>query len=144
MKGMSMGSAGAVHLSARDVIDGRRVSLPGGKPGAIVFVEAQGCSTCVSVVRAANRAMTRLRSPLDLTVIDVDYTATPDDLRAFARSAGNPRARYMVDDRNGGIATMVGATALGRAVIYDARGQVVGHAYPGTIAKLLNRAAQAG
>ena len=138
-----MGPAGGVHLQAHDVT-GRRVRLPGGRPGAIVFVEARGCARCVATVRAADRALRRLRSSLALTVVAVDSTTTRADVETFARSAGNPRASYLVDDRNGGLASLVGATALGRAVVYDVRGAVVGHAFREEVGEMLRRASSQG
>lgn len=142
MPGMRMGSArgAALSLELRDV-GGRRLSLPGGRPGAIVFVQARGCSPCLATVRAAAAAIRAGGRPTALTVVAADSTTSRSDLAGFARSAGNPPASYVIDDRSGSVAMMAGATSLGRAVVYDARGRALASAGADTVALALRRAA---
>jgi hypothetical protein len=145
MSGMSMpdarGGAG-MRMSMRD-IDGRAVRIPDGRPGVVVFVESRSCAACVGAVRATARALRPERSAVALTVVNVDSATTRGEVTAFARRAGEPRARYVVDDRNGSLASMFGASGLGAAVVYDAGGKVVSRpASAAGVARALVRAAK--
>ena len=143
MAGMSMRSGGAddVSMAMRDV-DGRTVRIPDGRPGVIVFVATRGCEPCVTAVRAAARAVGRRGGGGELIVVSLDSGTTRSDLAGFARSAGRPRARYVVDDRNGSLASMFGASRLGATIVYDLRGKVVARpASAPAIGRALDRAA---
>lgn len=122
---MSMGD-GPMAVEMRDV-DGRPVALPGGRVGVVVFAEAQGCASCVAGVRAARDAVGLADVAAQLIVLIIDSATGRGDVRAFARSVGRSPARYIVDDRNGGLASMLGASAAGGVTVYDARGRVVAH-----------------
>ena len=123
VSGMSMsGSGGAMRMSMRDV-DGRTVRIPDGHPGVIVFVQPGRCGPCVAALRTAAGAS---RAGVPLTVISVDSTTSRDDVSRLAAATGRPRAHYVVDDRNGSLASMFGASRLGAILVYDARGKIVG------------------
>lgn len=129
-------------MSLRD-IDGRAVRIPDGRPGAVVFVESRSCAACVGAVRATARAVRRGRSGAALTVVNVDAATSRGEVAAFARRAGEPRARYVVDDRNESLSAMFDASSLGAAVVYDASGKVVAHpASAAGVARALARAAR--
>lgn len=123
MAGMSMG-AGRLMVTMRDV-SGREVRLPGGRPGVVVFAEARRCKPCMAAVRAARDALREAPAGAQLIVVMTDSGTGRADVRAFARSVGPGPARYVIDDRNGGLSSMLGASSLGSAVVYDARGRVV-------------------
>jgi len=139
MSGMSMpmGASGRLALTMRDV-ENRALRLPDGRPGIAVFVETGGCGTCVEAVRAAARAVRRSGETAALIVVSIDSGTSRGAVAAFARAAGQPAARYVLDDRNGSLASMFGASGLGAAVVYDARGGIV--ARPSATAAGLARA----
>lgn len=140
MQMQGMGDGDGMTMSMRDV-DGRVVRVPDGRAGVAVFVNARNCAQCVDAVRAAARAVSRARPPAQLLVVSYDSLTSRDDVSAFARAAGRPPARYVVDDRNGALASMFKASGLGAAVVYDAEGKIVGHPASGQIAQSLARAA---
>ena len=124
MQGMGNGSG--MQMSMRD-IDGRLVRVPDGRPGVAVFITPGNCADCVDAVREAARAVMRARQPAQLVVFSLDSATSRRDIAAFAQLAGSPRARYVIDDRNGSMASMFKISALGGAVVYDATGKIVGH-----------------
>lgn len=128
MSGMSMGT-GRLALTMRE-IRGRTVRVPGGRAGVVVVVEARDCNPCVSATRAARAAVQRTAPGAQLIVVMVDPTITRGDVLAFSRSVGHSPASYVVDDRNGTLASMFDASGLGGVVVYDRLGRVV--ARPGS------------
>ncbi len=126
MPGMAMSPAGGgpVRMTMHDV-DGRPLRIPDGRPGVALFVEARDCSGCADAVRAVARAVRHSGQTASLTVISVDSATSRNDLAAFAQSAGRPAARYVVDDRNGSLASMFRPAGLGGPVVYDAAGRIV-------------------
>jgi hypothetical protein len=123
---MPRGTVVRIDVSMRDVA-GRALRLPGRGPGVIVFVNAGGsCSSCVDASRAAAQAIRRTRFRAALTIVSVDSATSRDQIERFARSAGSPPARYVVDDRSGNLSPSLGATSLGGLVVYDKRGVIVG------------------
>ena len=139
MSGMAMGAHPAMTL--RD-LSNRTVRLPGAHVSVVVFAEARACASCVSAVRAARDAIRQATARVQLVVVFVDSATTREDAEAFARSVGRSPARYVIDDRNGGVASMLGASSLGDVVVYDAGGRVVAHpdASAGAIGAALRRA----
>ena len=143
MAGMSMGADGRVTVTMRDVND-RVVKLPGGRPTVVVFVSASACDICVTAVRAARDAVRQTTERAQLIVVMADATTSRADVDAITRSVGRSPARYVIDDRNSRLASMLGASSVGSAVVYDARGRVIAHSAmnTGTIAAALRRADQ--
>ena len=125
MGGMSTSEPGhRVSISARDV-DGRLVRLPDGRPGAVLIMQAGACDACVRSARRLAAAARRVPGAFGLTALSA---AADDDraaLRAFASAAGDRRMRYLVDDRNNMLTSMLGVSRLGAIVVYDSRGRVV-------------------
>lgn len=125
--GMSMaaGFTTSIAVTMND-IDGRSVNLPGRRPGVIVFIKADGaCQSCIAASRVAAEAVRRTGGGATLTVLSVDSATTRESFQAFARSIGNPPARYVIDDRSGRLSSLLGATTLAGLVVYDARGHIV-------------------
>lgn len=142
MPGMESGGGDRVQLSARDIRD-RPVRLPGGRPGVVVFVQAGGCPFCEAATRAAARAARTTPGRPALTVVIVDAATTREDVTALARSVSRPLARYVIDDRDGSISSMLRPTALASAIVYDARGRVVARS-EATLARLTRLLRRAG
>lgn len=141
MAGMSMGAEGRVAVTMRDVNE-RVVRLPDGRPSVVVFVSAPACDICVAAVRAAGDAVRQTTERAQLVVVMADAATSRADVDAITRSVGRSPARYVIDDRNSRLASMLGASNAGSAVVYDARGQVIAHpeTNTGTIAAALRRA----
>lgn len=93
----------------------------------VVFAEARGCATCVAAVRAARDAVGVAGVDAQLIVLIVDSATSREEVARFARSVGRSSARYVVDDGNDGLASMLGASDLGGATVYDVQGKVVAH-----------------
>jgi hypothetical protein len=141
MQMQGMGGGSGMQMSMRDV-DGRLVRVPDGRPGVAVFVTPRNCADCVAAVRAAARAVARARPTAQLTVVSLDSATSRSDVAEFARDVGNPGARYVIDDRNGSLASMFDVTGLGAAAVYDAKGKIVDHpGSPGQIEQAIARAA---
>lgn len=143
--GMSMqGAAGSrIQLSMRDIA-GQTLRIPGGRAGVAIFVEASGCSTCIHAVRTAARALAQIRAAATLLVVGVDASTSRSALAAFARSAGEPPARYVVDDRNSTLANAFGASALGEVVVYTASGRILERTGTPAVSQLARAVSHAG
>lgn len=130
MPGMSMAPGGGrLALTLRD-LGNRTVRLPGGRPGVVVFAEGRVCDACVAAARAARDAMRSGASHAQLIVVMADSAAGRPDVAAFTRAVGSPQARYIADDRNGSLASLLGASLLSGVVVYDANGRVVARPAP--------------
>lgn len=112
MPGMPMGGGerNRVALELRDV-SGRPLRLPGGRPGVVVFADVKNCVQCVAGARAAARAAAGAGGGVRAAVILVDATTSRGQADAFARAVGVPGARYVVDDRNSTLVSMLDAEA---------------------------------
>ena len=131
MPGMSMPQGGGdrLALTMRDG-DGREVRLPGGRPGIIVVANAGRCDACRNAVRAARDAVVSSAVGAQLIVLMGDVATTRAEVAAFARSIGSSPARYVIDDRNGALTSMLGVGQLGDVVVYDRSGRVVARPEP--------------
>jgi len=125
MSAMTMGP-NRLAITMRDVSN-LEVRLPGGRPGVVIFAAARRCDLCVSAVRAARDAVRQHGDRAQLIVVMNDSATSRADIRAFDRSVGQAPARYVIDDRNNGVASMLGASSLGGVLVYDAQGRVVAH-----------------
>jgi len=139
MSGMTMGP-NRLAITMRDVSN-LEVRLPGGRPGVVIFAAARRCDLCVSAVRAAGDAVRQHGDRAQLIVVMNDSATSRADIRAFDRSMGQAPARYVIDDRNNGVASMLGPSSLGGVLVYDAQGRVVAHpqATPRQIVAALKR-----
>jgi len=112
---MSMGD-GPMAFTMRDV-DDRTVRLPGARAGVVVFAAARDCAPCVASVRAARDAVLSTRKSAQLIVVMADSATSREDVAAFKRAVRPSPARYVVDDRNSGLASMLGAPELGSTTV---------------------------
>ncbi len=126
---MSMPRYAPLQLALHDV-DNHLVRLPGGRPGVVLFVQARECQPCVDAVRTAADAVRSGGGHPALTIINVDAGTSRAEVAAFARGAGRPPARYVIDDRLGTLASMLGASGFDTTVVYDARGRIVARPRP--------------
>ena len=143
MAGMSMGDGGGRSMTMRDV-RGRAFRIPDGRPGVVVFVSGRNCAACVGAVRHAAAAIRTTGGRAALTVVSADSTTTRDEVDAFAKDAGRPPARYVVDDPNSNLASMFGVSSPAQIAVYDDAGAVVGRPEGGgaAVASALRRASE--
>ncbi|MEX2210373.1 MAG: TlpA disulfide reductase family protein [Gaiellaceae bacterium] len=103
-------------------IDGEKVKVPAGKPGALFFM-AGWCYSCVAEAVALDKLERRHGERISVLAISPDPTDTPASLTRFRQEVG---ARYPYAwDKQGTLARALGVRALDTTVIYDARGKVV-------------------
>lgn len=128
MPGMAM-KAKRLSLTMRDIAD-RPVRIPGRGASIVVAAEARQCRPCVTAVRQARDAVRQARPRAQLIVVMLDASTGRGDVEAFAQSIGSGPMRYVIDDRAGALASMLGVSSLADAVVYDARGRAVAHPSP--------------
>ena len=129
VSGPGGGDADRLALTMRDV-DGREVRLPDGRPGVVVVANAGRCDACRNAVRAARDAVARSAAGAQLIVVMGDAATTRPEVAAFARSVGSSPARYVIDDRNSGLTSMLRVGQLGDTLVYDRSGRVVARPEP--------------
>lgn len=131
MSGMDMGQG----INGQDItlqdIDGRSLTLPGGKAGAVMFMATRGCGGCIETARALDAAARALDPPLPVTVISVDTEETKGDFERFDQEAGGLDVRYALDDASGSIANHFGVRELNTVLAYSDQGRTTGIFEPG-------------
>lgn len=137
MGGMAMGGnqADMVGVTLRD-IEGRELALPGGTPGAVMFMARRGCPACVEEAKSLTRAAADVSPAPSITLVGTDPVETRSDFRAFDRAAGGLEVRYALDDRSGSVAQQFGAGGAGTIVVYDGSGMILKRLRPGPRAYL--------
>lgn len=123
MGGMKMGSDDRIGIALRD-IEGRPLNLPGGTPGAVMFMAANGCPGCADTARRLVRAAADVEPAPVLTLVSTDPVDTRADFRRFDRDAGGLPVRYALDDRSGSVAQQFGARENGAVVAYGRSGMI--------------------
>ena len=104
-------------------IDGASVRVPSGKPGAVFFTTAT-CESCIPSSRALGTLKRRFGARADVLWVSINPSDTTSSVRAFQRAIGKQPYRVAIDT-SGSLARIFRVTALGTAVVYDARGRVV-------------------
>lgn len=123
-EGATASTAGVQRRESRFVltdIDGRRVTRPNGKPGAIFFV-ASSCTSCVAQAAALGDLKRKLGRRVEMLAVTIDPSDSPASFGDFRAEAGNPPFPFGMDP-TGVLAEEYGAYALGTTVVYDARGK---------------------
>lgn len=122
--GMAMAGDQMVGITLRD-INGRSHPLPGGRPGAIVFIgDATSCE-CAPVVAAARRVAARLGQSARVIAVDLDGADSGGQVAGFLRSAGAAGMPAALDTRLGDLARYFNGPSSGEVFVYDRRGRVV-------------------
>lgn len=129
MSGMDM-SAGADHIGiSLEDVDGTPLALPGGIPGAVLFMSSDGCPGCLGSAKALAAAAEGTTSQVTLVSTNPDETRA--DLLAFDAAAGGLDVRYAVDDPSRSIAQQFDVRETGTIVVYDRSGMIVKRISPG-------------
>lgn len=116
-------AADAVSPIRLTSLEGARIALPAGKPGALFF-SVSSCLSCVPSARALGEVKQRLGSRVDAVFISMDPADPPQALAARRASIGGPGYPFAID-ASGTLASRYRITALGTVVIYDAHGRIV-------------------
>jgi cytochrome oxidase Cu insertion factor (SCO1/SenC/PrrC family) len=104
-------------------VEGARVRLPAGRPGALLFATAS-CSSCAASAQALGQAKERLGSRIDAAFISIDPNDPPSAVKALRQAVGDPPYPFAVDS-TGSLYRAYHVNALGTAVVYDAKGRAV-------------------
>jgi peroxiredoxin len=123
-------------------IEGRAVSLPAGRPGALFFTTSD-CTSCIASARALGTIKTRFGARANAVYISIDSQDSPSALAARRDSIGDPPYPFAVDT-SGKLATQYRVQALGTTVIYDARGRIVDRLVEPTLSELADGFRKAG
>lgn len=107
---------------ALETLDGDRVRVPAGRPGAVLFT-VSSCLSCIPPAQALADAKRRL-SNIDVLLVSMDPNDSPDALRDQRGLIGDPPYPSAIDS-TGTLATRYQVTALATTVIYDANGRIV-------------------
>lgn len=125
MQGMSMPGMQQVGVTFRD-ISGARVTVPGGKPGAVLFMASDGCPLCAQAARELADLAARRGAGVQLTLISLNTAETRSGLERFDRSVGGLKARYAIEDPGASLGTAFKVRQTGTILVYDRTGMVVG------------------
>lgn len=112
--------AAPISLTA---LDGERVVLPAGRPGALFFT-VSSCLSCVPSGQALGELKAELGNRADAIWIGIDPSDPPAAVRKRRRAMGNPPYPFAIDD-SGTLASRYRVQALGTTVIYDDAGEIV-------------------
>lgn len=104
-------------------IDGRRVSLPGGRPG-MVMLSSSLCTTCFLTVRDMGKLKSQLGRRVDAAFISVDPGDSATTLADRRDAIGDPPIPFAIDT-SGTLAAQYHITTLGTVIVYDATGKIV-------------------
>ncbi|MGH2743570.1 MAG: TlpA family protein disulfide reductase [Thermoleophilaceae bacterium] len=114
---------GRVAPLALTTLEGRRLDLPRGRPGAL-FLTVSSCLSCIPSAQALGELKARYGDRLDAVWIGIDPTDPPEQVRARRESMGNPPYPFAID-RSGTLANLFAVRALGTTIVYDADGRIV-------------------
>ncbi len=109
-------------FSARDV-DGRRVQVGAGKPGALFFF-AGWCGSCQIEARALGRVQAELGSRVAITAVSPDPSDSLAAIRLFRRNSGGPSYPFVWDSA-GALGRQYAVRALDTTIVFDKAGNVV-------------------
>jgi cytochrome oxidase Cu insertion factor (SCO1/SenC/PrrC family) len=107
-------------------VDGKRVSLPAGRPGMVMF-SSSTCVTCFVSVRFMAEVVRSTPRRIDAAFVSVDPGDSPKALAQRRDSIGGAPFAFAIDT-SGNLAALYGITSLGAVVIFNARGEIVWHA----------------
>jgi hypothetical protein len=104
-------------------IDGRRVSLPSGRPG-MVMLSTSACVSCFVSAKFMADYVKEAPKPVDAAFISVDPGDSRQALVARRDAMGGSPYPFAID-ASGDLASAYRIASLGTVVIYDAQGRIV-------------------
>lgn len=123
-------------------LDGGRLALPDGRPGALFF-SASSCVSCIPAAKALGELKRGLGDRVDAVFISIDPGDPPAALAERRESVGSPPYPFAIDT-TGLLAGQYGITALGTVLIYDAEGTIADRLIEPDLGQLKGAFASAG
>lgn len=116
---------GAASVTPLEVVgvDGDRIRLPAGRPGALFFT-VSSCLSCIPSAQALGEFEQRFGDRLDAVWIGIDPTEPLDLIRDLRERMGTPPYPFAIDT-SGTLAGRYRIAALGTAIVYDGEGRIV-------------------
>jgi len=114
--GVGVGSYTATTLA------GQQVTVPGGKPSAVLFFSAS-CGSCGPAAQALAQAQNADPRAANYVVVDLDPNETPEDIRGFLTD-NQATTLAVADDTGGRLSAAYRVTQLTTLVILGPDGQV--------------------
>jgi hypothetical protein len=112
-------------------LDGKRIALPAGRPGMVMFSTSM-CVTCFVSARAMAEYRAGAHRRVDAAFISLDPGDSARTLAERRDAMGGTSLAFAIDT-SGALAARYGITVLGTVVVYDAAGRVVARMVePGT------------
>lgn len=107
-------------------VDGGTVRVPSGKPTVVYFM-AGWCTSCIPEAVALGHVADRLGDRVSIIAVDADPADSPNQLRTFIATVGNPRYAFVRDD-SGKLVQAFADQALDTTVVVDATGRITARA----------------
>jgi cytochrome oxidase Cu insertion factor (SCO1/SenC/PrrC family) len=137
------GGSGRVAPLTLTTIEGRSVSVPGPRPGALFF-SVSGCTSCIPSAQALSTLMkTGLGSRVSAVFISMEPQDSPQAMRLLRDTIGDPPYPFAIDT-TGTLASQYRIQALGTVVLYDARGRIVDRVVDPSLGQLAEGFRKAG
>jgi len=96
---VSSGEAGrGAHVAALTLnsLEGKRINVPSGRPGALFFT-VSSCVSCLVSARALGELKAGLGDRADVVWVGIDPSDPPDAVRARRKSLGDPVYPFAID-----------------------------------------------
>jgi hypothetical protein len=123
-------------------IDGKRVSLPAGRPG-MVMLSSSLCTTCFLTVRDMGKLKAQLGRRVEAAFVSVDPGDSATTLADRRDSIGDPPIPFAIDS-SGTLAAAYDIATLGTVVVYDAAGKIVDRSIEPSLSDLRSAFRRAG
>lgn len=128
------GSGAAVTAFTAHTATGAPVTVPGGKPSAVLFLSAS-CGTCGPAAHALATVQATDPQGANYVVVDLDPSETPADIAAFlAKNQATTLAS--ASDTTGALTSAFGVTQLSTAVFLSPDGQITARAVEPTATQI--------
>ncbi len=137
----TVGPAAAASFTAA-TSTGTQVTVPGGKPSAVLFFSAD-CGTCGPATQALAQAQAADPQGADYVAVDLDPGETPADIAAFL-AANQATNLAVTSDTDGTLASAFGVTRLSTAVFLGTDGHVVSRAVEPDTTQIRDQLRRAG
>lgn len=119
-----VGDGGVAPAFSLTTLEGKQVSVPAGRPGAVFFT-VSSCVSCIAPAKELARLKERVGDRADVLLVSMDPGDTPQAVRQLTSLIGDPPPYPSAIDTSGTLAAQYGITALGTTVVYDQQGRIV-------------------
>ena len=120
---------------------GQQVTVPGGKPSAVLFFSAS-CGSCGTAAQALAQAQNADPQAANYVVVDLDPNETPEDIRGFLTD-NQATTLAVADDTGARLSAAYRVTQLTTLVILGPDGQVDSTVVEPSLAQIQSGLAQA-